>query len=215
MERSSVLKENKVVLFLIIMYLVGIVGHLVLSTRELMITLTPFTLLLTGGIVAFNSFFRSGMAFIYWGVITYLITFLLEVIGVKTGLVFGGYEYGGALGFRFLEVPVIIGFNWVLVILGAISICKSLTKNVFVISLSSALLSVIFDFFLEPVAVRLGYWNWEQIAIPMQNYLAWFIIAFIFSIVLLKVKPDFNKGVSREYFLIQFIFFFILNLFMR
>lgn len=215
MERTSVLKGNKAVLFLIIMYLVGIIGHLVPSTRELMITLTPFTLLLTGGVVVFNSFSSSEKVFIYWGIITYLITFILEVIGVKTGLIFGGYEYGDALGFKILEVPVIIGFNWVLVILGAISISKSFTKNVFIILICSALLAVIFDFFLEPVAIKLGYWNWEQIAVPLQNYWAWFIIAFIFSIALLKIKPDFNRGISREYFIVQFIFFLILNLFMR
>lgn len=197
------------------MYSVGISGHLVSSTRELMITLTPYTLLLTGGVVVFNSFSYSEKAFLTWGIITYIITFLLEVTGVKTGFIFGSYEYGNALGFKIFEVPVIIGFNWVLVILGAISIGKSLTNNVLVISLISALLSVIFDFFLEPVAIELGYWNWEQITVPFQNYIAWFFIAFIFSIVLLLVKPDFNKGLLREYFVIQFIFFLTLNLFMR
>jgi bisanhydrobacterioruberin hydratase len=215
MERSPFLNNNKEVLFLVIMYFVGIVGHLIPPTRNLMITLTPFTLLLTGGVVTYKSFFAADKKFLFWGITTYLITFLLEVIGVKTGLVFGGYNYGPALGFKFLEVPLIIGFNWVLVILGAISISKSYTKNIILISISAAILSVMFDYFLEPVAINLGYWQWDQISVPLQNYLAWFVIAFIFSIVLLKIKPDFKQGVSKEYFLIQFTFFIILNLFMR
>ncbi|MBS4033226.1 MAG: carotenoid biosynthesis protein [Ignavibacterium sp.] len=215
MERSPFLNNNKEVLFLVIMYFVGIVGHLIPSTRNLMITLTPFTLLLTGGVVTYKSFLPSDHKFLFWGITTYLITFLLEVIGVKTGLVFGGYNYGPALGFKVFEVPLIIGFNWVLVILGAISIGKSYSKNIILISLSTAVLSVMFDYFLEPVAINLGYWQWDQISVPLQNYLAWFLIAFIFSIVLLKIKPDFKPGVSKEYFLIQFTFFIILNLFMR
>lgn len=215
MERSPFLRNNKEVLFLVIMYFVGIVGHLIPSTRNLMITLTPFTLLLTGGVVSYKSFFPVYNKFLFWGISTYLITFLLEVIGVKTGLVFGGYNYGSALGFKVFEVPLIIGFNWVLVILGAISISKAYIKNIILISISAAVLSVMFDYFLEPVAIRLGYWNWAQVSVPLQNYLAWFVIAFIFSIVLIKIKPDFNKGISKEYFLIQFTFFIILNLFMR
>lgn len=215
MERSPFLKNNKEVLFLVIMYFVGIVGHLIPSTRNLMIILTPFTLLLTGGVVTYKSFFPANKKFLFWGISTYLITFSLEVIGVKTGLVFGGYNYGTALGFKVFEVPLIIGFNWVLVILGAISISKSYTKNIILISLTAAVLSVMFDYFLEPVAINLGYWHWNQISVPLQNYLAWFVIAFIFSIALLKIKSDFNQGVSKEYFLIQFTFFIILNLFMR
>lgn len=215
MEGASILKENKAVLFLIIMYLVGITGHLISSTRELMIGLTPFTLLLTGGIVTYKTFFNSDKDFVYWGITTYLVTFVLEVIGVKTGLIFGKYEYGDVLGFKLLEVPLIIGFNWVLVILGAISISKLFTGNKIGISVLAAFIAVTFDYYLEPVAINLGYWSWESETIPLQNYAAWFIIAFIFSIVLLKINPVFNKGISREYLLIQLIFFVILNLFMR
>lgn len=215
MERSSILKSNKEVLFLVIMYLVGVAGHLIPSTRGVMISLTPFTLLLTGGVVAYKSFRNSDKTFIFWGFITYFITFSLEVIGVKTGLIFGEYHYGDVLGFEIMEVPLIIGFNWVLVILGAISISVLFAKNIIFISILAALLSVIFDFFLEPVAIKLSYWNWALIAVPFQNYLAWFIIAFIFSIALLKIKPDFNRGISREYFIVQFIFFVLLNLFME
>ena len=35
-----------------------------------------------------------------------LIGFVIEVIGVKTGYVFGSYSYGDSLGFKILEVPV-------------------------------------------------------------------------------------------------------------
>lgn len=209
------MNNNKSVLFLIIMYSVGIVGHLIPSTRPLMITLTPFTLLLTGGLVAYKSFFNADKKFILWGLLTYVATFFLEVIGTKTGIVFGDYKYGSTLGFRILDVPLIIGFNWVLVILGAISIANTFSKNILITAITAAVLSVFFDFFLEPVAIRLDYWDWAFEFVPIQNYLAWFIIAFIFSVALLKTNPDFNKGITKEYFIIQFVFFLVLNLFMR
>lgn len=215
MEGASFLKEHKAVLFLLIMYLVGITGHLIPSTRGLMISLTPFTLLLTGGIVAYKTFSHNNKYFVYWGIITYIVTFILEVVGVKTGLIFGKYEYGDILGFKLLEVPLLIGFNWVLVILGAISISKLFAGNKIGISVLAAFIAVTFDYYLEPVAIKFGYWSWESVAVPLQNYAAWFIIAFTFSMALLKINPVFNKGISREYVLIQLMFFVILNLFMR
>lgn len=215
MEKPTLLKKKKELFFLIIMYLVGIVGHLLPSTRELMLSLTPFTLLLTGGVVAYKTLSVSDRKFIYWGILTYLITFFLEVIGVKFGIIFGNYNYGDVLGISIFEVPLIIGFNWVLVILGAISISRTIFRNTILISLSASILAVIFDFFLEPVAIKLNYWAWGQIEVPLQNYIAWFLISFTFSIILLRINRNFNKGILSEYFLIQLLFFLTLNFFMR
>jgi putative membrane protein len=34
------------------------------------------------------------------------------------------------------------------------------------------------DFFIEPVAISLGFWTWTSESIPLENYLGWFFIAF-------------------------------------
>jgi hypothetical protein len=36
-----------------------------------------------------------------------------------------------------------------------------------------------FDWIMEPVAIRLDYWTWAGGDIPMQNYFAWFVIATV------------------------------------
>jgi len=41
-----------------------------------------------------------------------IIGFLIEVIGVKTGYIFGRYYYGQSLGYHLLSVPLLIGLNW-------------------------------------------------------------------------------------------------------
>ena len=38
--------------------------------------------------------------------------FFIEVIGVKTGFIFGSYYYGAAMGIKILAVPLLIGLNW-------------------------------------------------------------------------------------------------------
>jgi putative membrane protein len=117
------------------------------------------------------------------------ITFALEVIGVKTGLVFGEYKYGETLGLKLFEVPLIIGFNWILVILGTISVAQLITKNVLANSLIAATISVIFDLVLEPIAIKLDYWQWSQNVIPFKIILpGFYCIYFCITFFDLKSK---------------------------
>ena len=36
----------------------------------------------------------------------------VEIVGVKTGVLFGEYFYGNNLGLKILGVPILIGINW-------------------------------------------------------------------------------------------------------
>jgi putative membrane protein len=138
----------------------------------------------------------------------------LEVVGVKTGCIFGNYSYGDVLGLQVFNVPLIIGFNWVVIILGAIGIASRIHKSSFQIALLTGTFAVLFDIMLEPVAIKLGYWKWEDGFIPLQNYYAWFGIAFFASIFGSKLKLDLEDSLFIYYFLIQFIFFVLLSIFM-
>lgn len=196
------------------MFSVGVVGHLIPSLRSLMISLTPFTLLLTGGVTVLASGLKGNLRLIAWCLIVYSFTFSLEVIGVKTGFIFGSYYYGDVLGFKLFEAPLIIGFNWVVIILGAIGIASRIHKSSLQIALLTGTFAVLFDIMLEPVAVNLGYWNWSEGFIPLQNYYAWFGIAFLASIFSSKLKLELEDSLFIYYFLIQFTFFILLSIFM-
>jgi len=212
MERTKNLVKHKEMLFLYLIFSVGIFGHLFYPLRDLMLFLTPVTLLLNGTLVLFTSY-KGSKNFLKWIILTYLLTFALEVIGVKTGLVFGEYKYGETLGLKLFEVPLIIGFNWILVILGTISVAQLITQNVLANSLIAATISVVFDLVLEPIAIKLDYWQWSQNVIPIQNYIAWFFIAFISALLFSILKVKMQSGLSKYYLLVQFIFFVSLLLF--
>jgi putative membrane protein len=215
MERKKYLDKNKEILFLYIIFSVGIIGHLYVPLRSLMLILTPLTLLLTGSVVLYSSYKSSDKSLLLWILITYILTFILEVAGVKTGMIFGDYIYGKTLGIKLFDVPLIIGFNWVFVILGSISTAIFFTKRIFLVSFISASICVIFDLVLEPVAIKLGYWNWIEETIPFQNYLAWFIIAFVSSLFFLTLKVKVKSRISIHYLFVQFVFFIILFLFYK
>jgi bisanhydrobacterioruberin hydratase len=196
------------------MYSVGVVGHIIPSAKPLMIFLTPFTLLLTGSVTLYSSFQKGNTKLVVWGLIVYIVTFSLEVIGVNTGYIFGSYYYGNVLGLQFFDVPLIIGFNWVVIILGAIGIASRIHKSAFQIALLTGTFAVLFDLMLEPVAINLGYWKWQQGFIPLQNYYAWFAIAFFASLLGGKLKLDLEDSLFIYYFLIQLTFFTLLLIFL-
>ncbi|NWF90368.1 MAG: carotenoid biosynthesis protein [Ignavibacteriaceae bacterium] len=201
-------------MFLIIMFTVGLVGHSIPSLKPIMIYLTPFTLLLTGGITFYFSYQKRNVKLIVWGLIIYILTFSVEIIGVKTGYIFGNYNYGDVLGFKLFDVPLIIGFNWVVIMLGATGIASRIHKSTVQIALLTGTFAVLFDLMLEPVAINIGYWKWQQGFIPLQNYYAWFGIAFFASFLSRKLKLDLEDSLFIYYFLIQFTFFILLSIFM-
>ncbi len=172
--------------------------------------LTPFMLLFIGIYCIYPFLKKSEIKFLIYILIISIITIIIEAIGTSTGLIFGNYIYGETLGFKVLNVPLIIGLNWVIVILGTTYISTKLIKNKFFAAIGAGLLSVIFDFILEPNAIKLDYWRWQDNIIPIQNYISWFFITFAFSFVYLnffKVRDTKKAGWSMIY---QTIFFAVL-----
>lgn len=168
---------------------------------------------MTGSVVFYVVLREAKLKLFFWAVITFAVTFILEAYGVKTGLIFGEYSYGDVLGFKLFDVPLIIGFNWVMVMLGAISIAYTIDRNIFLVALLASTLAVLFDMVLEPVAMKLGYWNWENNIIPIQNYYAWFAITFISTLFTGLLRLKISYAILDHYFIIQLIFFILLMLF--
>jgi putative membrane protein len=110
---------------------------------------------------------------------------LIEMAGVKTGRIFGHYEYGHVLKPTIAGVPIAIGFAWLAIHLSSIGVAKTIANRLrlesLLLPLTTALLMVLFDVFMEPAAVYLDYWRWLDGSIPVQNYLAWFVISLGFS----------------------------------
>lgn len=147
-------------------------------------------------------------------ILTFLIVFsggfLIELIGTKTGYLFGNYQYGDVLGLKLANVSVIIGVNWFAIVLASSNLVRKLNVPLIFQALLAALLAVLLDFVIEPNAVKYGFWNWKNDIIPLYNYLTWFAFAFIFSWIYLKNSIAVNKTAVWLYF-IWLAFFIILS----
>jgi putative membrane protein len=190
-----------------VFYLFGIFFHLLPATSAYMELLTPYVLLVVGAVVLYTALREGDRGLAVWAAGMYALTFFLEALGVATGAVFGSYHYGEVLGAHVFGVPPVIGFNWVLVLLGCVRASEKLTSSAVAAALFTGATAVMFDLVLEPVAISLGYWTWEGGSIPLQNYVAWFIIAAVGGWVYRRTGLSTRSVVPSWYVVIQLAFF--------
>jgi putative membrane protein len=174
--------------------------------------LSGFNMLLCAVLVFFSSDNWRTEAYLLLGII--VGGFTVEAIGVNTGLLFGTYEYGSELGPKICGVPLVLGFNWYCVVAACAHLfLRWFPSNIPLIikAIIVGLFCVILDYFIEPVAMKYNFWDWENSIIPMYNYVCWFVFATLFASVYLQKVKRLNST-AHFLFYIWLGFFFILNL---
>ncbi|MFW5831681.1 MAG: carotenoid biosynthesis protein [Prolixibacteraceae bacterium] len=203
------------VYFLILFYFVGIAGFILPATRALFSILTPFALLLSAGFLAAFHRPRFTLHLLIVFVLIFLLSFFAEMIGVKTGLLFGHYNYGSGLGPKIWETPIIIGLNWLMLVYCTRIIAGYVFNPAALKILFASLLMVAYDVILEKAAPLLNMWSWEGSVVPLQNYIAWFVLALLFHILLNRAGVRISNKLALPVFVIQALFFVILIFFYR
>lgn len=209
MEGQKVSHRKLTIIFLATFYIVGIVIHQYTNFSKLLSFLTPLFLLVTSTIVIFEEV--PSKRFLLWVIASYIFTFLIEVAGVKTGLIFGRYQYGENLGIKIFDVPLIIGLNWVVLILAAVGFVENLKWSSFVKSAFVGLLMFVYDILLEIVAPKLNYWFFDGGIAPLQNYLSWFIISLSFGYLYFYLNIKRSLVIARFNLIFQIIFFLLIE----
>ncbi|WP_319499493.1 carotenoid biosynthesis protein [uncultured Draconibacterium sp.] len=194
------------VYFIIIFYIVGFTGLTLPKSRPFFIHLTPFALLLSSIIVGlFHGKFTIKIVVSF--VFIYLVSFLVELIGVNTGSIFGSYTYSHGLGIQLFNTPLIIGLNWLLLVYVSNSVMQRTDWNPIVKVFGASFLLLAYDVLLEQVAPLLAMWTFSESTVPVQNYVAWFLLAFLFSLVINLLKINTKNRIAPIVFGIQALFF--------
>ena len=204
------LKFKNIAFLMICIYTVGALGHLHADLKPYFLILTPYNLVLTLAVyLVLNTIKLKDIPLLS---IIFTIGFFIEVIGVKTGLLFGVYHYGDSLGLKWLNVPLVMGINWILLSLIGFGLVNKYFTNLIVKSSLAALLIVLLDILIEPIAIQLDYWTWQNNEIPLQNYVMWFIVSFSIQVIInySKIKIDFKSSLLM--LALQLLFFSLLNL---
>ncbi len=154
---------------LILYYAVGLGLFMIPDTRILFSRLTPLSLIMSfAAVLVFQITWnwKLSMAFI----MVFLSAILVEIIGVQTGILFGSYQYGDALGPKVYDTPVIIGLNWLILIYCTSAIMNKLTGRKWISILMGSGLMVLYDLVLEYVAPVMDMWSWEYKVPRIQEF---------------------------------------------
>ncbi|WP_049974170.1 carotenoid biosynthesis protein [Azospirillum sp. B4] len=120
-----------------------------------------------------------------------VISYALEEVGVRTGLVYGRYHYGDLLGSKLGHVPVLIPLAWFMMIYPAWVVALALLRGldlrrpagVAVLALVAALAMTGWDMVMDPPMAAAGNWVWEDggpyFGVPLQNYAGWILTTFL------------------------------------
>ncbi|MXV14749.1 carotenoid biosynthesis protein [Hufsiella ginkgonis] len=191
----------------VLFHAVGLAGFLLADTESLFLAIVPFHLLLMGGLLIADQRERNHR---FWRAVSLVYTggFLVELAGVKTGVIFGHYAYGSTLGVKAGGVPLLIGLNWVLLVCGAGAVTAYLgIKNRWLAAFAGAMLLAALDRLIEPVAVKYNYWRWEDNHVPVQNYVAWLVVSFIMLVIWGRLVQQPRNLAAATLYLVQLVFF--------
>jgi uncharacterized membrane protein len=124
----------------------------------------------------------------------------VHALGVITGIPFGPFEFGESIGpLVFKTLPWAVPLIWILVVLNARGVARLILRpwrkiNAYGFWLIgvTALLTLLFDFALEPFAARVKhYWLWTPTKFPvtwqgtpLSNFLAWAAVSVLISLVI-------------------------------
>ncbi len=203
---------NKKVSIIIIwlFHLSGLIGLLYID-KNLFASLTPLNLFISTTLLFVNQTNATRMKFFIVFVI-FFVGMIAEILGVQYGLIFGNYQYGNNLGLKLLGVPILIGFNWVVLTVICGSISSKIFKKSKVLSIILGItLMLLIDITLEPIAPVLDYWEFSGSKAPLQNYIGWGITSLITQTLYQYFYKTKEFIFSINLFIAQFLFFLGFN----
>jgi putative membrane protein len=205
-------KPGLSIIFIIVFHIVGLLGFIFSEYQDFFLSFVPFHLLLMAAILIANQ--KEFNKAFFLGMLTVMIGgFMVEVVGVATGAIFGNYSYGQTLGYKLADVPLIIGVNWFVLVFSIGAVLKKYFKHQRNFkSLLGAFILVLIDVLIEPVAVKYDYWSWVDSFVPLQNYVAWYIVSFILLRVYFELEFRKTNKVAATLLICQIVFFAVLNL---
>ena len=212
------LSNNKEFLRLSIffLWLINISGFFGITSdqSEFFLSTTPYVLSLTLLLLLIKHDLSDNKSKIGL-ILIFFLGLIVEILGVNYGFFFGEYSYGANFGPKIYEVPYVIGFNWVLLIIATGSLSDKLIKGkeIYKILFASSLM-VLIDLLMELSAPKLDYWEFVISPVPFSNYFWWFIFSICFQYIFFKTVNSKEYKLSSNILVIQFIFFAMLAVFL-
>ena len=217
------LKDLKlpVSVFIVWLFIISALIGIGLGHTEWFIKKTPLNLMI-GAVLLFINFPIDNAKKIGLWVFAFLTGMIVEILGVKTSMLFGEYYYGENMGAKFMDVPYLIGIYWAVLSFICAAIGHKLTQQYvlhpektnststkIIAAAVGAAFMVFLDVFMEQMAHPLDFWHFTGGLAPFQNYVTWYIVAFMLQLLLLRNVKITDYWFSINLYLSQLVFFVV------
>lgn len=133
-------------------------------------------------------------------ILVFIYGLLLEINNTKLSQ---SYFYSDNFLFKFYGIPLAIGAGWAIIYYATRKIAEHYNFQWHQAPFFMALIAVVFDMALDPVAVRLGFWSWriffnqEWFGVPYDNFVGWMAAIWTFAFFInLCERSFFSKNIS-------------------
>lgn len=184
-------RHQVALIIVLVLHAVGLVG-IAREPLGSLTALTPVNLWICGLVVIVVHLIEARQD-LWRFVVVFLGGFLVECLGVQTGIPFGSYSYLENFGFQLWDTPLVIGMNWLVLSYCATHLWRQVTKSPWIAVLGGATM-VGLDVLIECIAPVLRFWAFEGGTIPWQNYLSWFVLGTLACAVLVPGKAVRNPA---------------------
>jgi len=139
-------------------------------------------------------------------VVTILLAWFAEGLGVNYGMIFGAYHYSDLLGYKIWGVPLVVCIGWEPILYAAYMMTDLLipsqldkSKHLFqrgvpivMLAAVGAVVATVLDLVGDPDAVSRGWWIWHDGGpyvtnihggVPITNYTGWLALSFVCQLV--------------------------------
>ncbi|QBP39681.1 carotenoid biosynthesis protein [Paenisporosarcina antarctica] len=126
--------------------------------------------------------------------VIFVFSFSIEYLGAAFGVLFGDYSYTDRFTPNLFDVPIAIGFAWLMVMGTSHAIATRIVpKGNLLRLIIGASIAVVIDLIIDPVAFKVKqYWIWDgpgmYYDIPFSNFVGWFIVAFLLHVVIFLIQ---------------------------
>lgn len=208
MNSAELLTKQKLSIFLIWLFHVSGGIGIIYSDASWFVGATPLNLSLSFLLLVLNTKLNKGAVLMF--ISCYLVGMLAEIVGVHFGFIFGAYAYGEILGTKFLEVPLLIGINWCILVFITGSIAGYFTSSFWQKTLLGVGLMLALDAVIEPIAPVLDFWAFEGGLASFHNYLGWALVALPLQMGFHKWNIKVEGVFPFHLYILQFLFFTLL-----
>jgi uncharacterized membrane protein len=194
-----------------LVYLGLVLGFVVPQTRDFTRYLIwPVLLLTTITLLAFHK--KWTKEFVFSVLLLAATGFLLEVAALKTGYLYGYFQFGPTLGYRFWDTPLMMAACWFTTLYVTRQVAEMIAKDAFLVSILASAMMLLIAYFMEPFAIKHGLWSWNGGHAGVHKYAGYFIAGLLVQYIYCKSIKNPSNKLSLVVYLVQLGFYMALYL---